>query len=548
MIFNRSNQLITLLGSTGIVLLICLSFKANFTDGPRGSQHAVTYPAGIRYYVDAVKGNDRNSGKSVTKPWRTLQKVSNTAFSPGDHILFRSGQTFNGNLIISTSGTKNRPIVYSSYNGKRAAVINGSGLAHAIYAYNKSQFELNNLAVTNFKKSPVAKEDLFNGIYIVNEDGGTLDHIHFKNIRVFDVNSSHQPKDEGKTDQTRYYGGVQFYTKGTRVRSSFNDVHVENSIFENLGRTGFNFRSDWDDRSMHSKFGDDLGNGTKDNWTPNTGVVFRKNIFRSIAGNGLIVRVAKDPLIEYNLFDSCGTTISGNAVFNFNTDNCIYQFNEARNTIYNPGDTDARGIDSDYRTKNTIIQYNYLHHNQLGGVTATGGPGVGPNPTNFNLGTIIRYNIIENNARQGAYFSGRVEGLEVYNNVFYADAKYDDVVVLKLNRWTVYPNGASFRNNIFFYEGRNPSYSFGNSTNISFSNNLYRGITPPLEFIDALPFLANPLFQAPGKGPEGYKLKSISPAIQSGIVIPHNGTRDYYGNKMSETVKPNIGIYNGIIN
>jgi hypothetical protein len=390
--------------------------------------------------------------------------------------------------------------------------------------------------------------DLFNGIYIVNQDAGTLHHFHFDNIKVFKVNSTHIAKDEGKTDQSRYHGGVQFYTQGNKVRSNFDDVLVTNSTFEELGRTGFNFRSDWDDRSSRSNFGDSIGKGLTDNWTPNTKVIFRSNVFRNIAGNGLIVRVAVDALIEKNLFDSCGKFISGNAVFNFNTDNTVYQYNEAKNTIYSDGETDARGIDSDYRTKNTIIQFNYLHNNGLGGVTAVGGPGVGDDPVNFNIGTIIRYNILENNARQGAYFSGRVEGLRMYNNVIYADSNYRDVVAIKLNRWTVYPNDVAFTNNIFFLEGSSPSFVFTNATNVKFDHNIYAGVKPPTEFMDAFPVIVNPGFVAKGKGVNGYRVQKNSPAIGSGAIIQDNATTDYYGIKINQSGKLNIGIDNRYAN
>ncbi|MEJ7691863.1 right-handed parallel beta-helix repeat-containing protein [Daejeonella sp.] len=496
-----------------------------------------------KYYVDALKGSDSNKGLSANTAWKTLDKVSKSTFGPGDQIFFRAGQIFKGSLLIS-SGTAGKPLKYESYGSGSPAILDGEGGQYAIAAYNKEHFELRNLAVTNFRNGVVSKEDVFDGIYIQNENAGTLSHIHFDNIRVFNVNSTHIPKDEGKLDQSRYHGGVQFYTKGSKVRSNFHDVLIQNSTFEKLGRTGFNFRSDWDDRLAYSKFGDDIGNGIKDNWTPNTGVVIRKNIFRNIAGNGLIVRVANKALIESNLFDSCGVKISGNAVFNFSTDSTVYQYNEAKNTVYNEGDSDARGIDSDYRTKHTLIQFNYLHNNGLGGVTATGGPGVGANPSNFNLGTIIRYNIIENNARQGIYISGRTEGLQVYNNVFYADEHYNDVVVVKLNRWTVYPNGAAFNNNIFMFKGKNPTYSFGNSTNVSFSHNNYFGLTPPAEFPDLYPFLTNPGLMDPGRSPLGYKLEPKSPLKSAGLVIKDNGQRDYYGNKIKSNVNPSIGIDN----
>lgn len=72
----------------------------------------------------------------------------------------------------------------------------------------------------------------------------------------------------------------------------------------------------------------------------------------AIIGNDLVVRVAV-PLIEFNLLDYCGETVSGDVTFNVSTDGTLYQFNEAKNTFYNNGDTDTRGIDSDFRTKGT---------------------------------------------------------------------------------------------------------------------------------------------------------------------------------------------------
>lgn len=421
-----------------------------------------------KYYVDAIKGNNSNMGLSVTSPWKTLPKVNNALFKPGDIISFKAGQRFNSMLVISSSGKPDAPIIYNSYGGVQHAIIDGNGDSVAIYCYNKQYIEMKNLTITNFRKGVIKGNDLFDGIYIANHDYGTLHHFYFDHINVFNVNSTYIAKDEGKADQSRYHGGVQFYTIGNKKRSNFDDILVTNSAFEKLSRTGFNFRSDWDNRAAYSKFGDSIGKGVTDNWTPNTKVVFQNNLFKNIAGNGLIVRVAVNAVIEHNLFDSCGQIISGNAVFNFNTAHTLYQYNEAKNTVYNEEDTDARGIDSDYRTKNTIIQYNYLHNNGLGGVTATGGPCIGDNPTNFNLGTIIRYNILENNARQGIYVSGRVEGLQVYNNVFYADSTFNEVIAIKLNRWTVYPNGVTFQNNIFCFKGTNTSFAFTNATNVSF--------------------------------------------------------------------------------
>jgi hypothetical protein len=72
------------------------------------------------YYVDASDGNDSNNGTSLATPWQTLEKVSNSAFSPGDSILFKRGEMWRGYIIINESGTSSSPIVFGAYGeGKK---------------------------------------------------------------------------------------------------------------------------------------------------------------------------------------------------------------------------------------------------------------------------------------------------------------------------------------------------------------------------------------------------------------------------------------------
>jgi hypothetical protein len=75
-----------------------------------------------KYYVDAVNGDNNNSGISATSAWKTLDKVSNSSFKPGDKILFRAGQVFKGTLIVS-SGAIGKPLIYESYGSGNPAVI-----------------------------------------------------------------------------------------------------------------------------------------------------------------------------------------------------------------------------------------------------------------------------------------------------------------------------------------------------------------------------------------------------------------------------------------
>ena len=90
----------------------------------------------------------------------------------------------------------------------------------------------------------------------------------------------------------------------------------------------------------------------------------------------------------------------------------------------------------------------------------------------------------------------------------------------------------------------NTSFAFTNATNVSFDHNIYFGLKSPLSFSDKYPVTADPMFNAPGKGKQGYRIMRISPAIKAGIFIQDNASSDFYGNKIIPGSKLNIGIDN----
>jgi len=64
-----------------------------------------------RYYIDSQTGNDANSGRSIRSPWKSLKKLEEFTFQPGDQILF----AFQGGILFESSGTAENPIGISSY-------------------------------------------------------------------------------------------------------------------------------------------------------------------------------------------------------------------------------------------------------------------------------------------------------------------------------------------------------------------------------------------------------------------------------------------------
>jgi hypothetical protein len=69
----------------------------------------------VTYYIDNTNGDDANTGVSETTAWRSIQKVNwaekSNLIKPGDNILFKKGQIFQGTLSFTeVSGTSNSPI------------------------------------------------------------------------------------------------------------------------------------------------------------------------------------------------------------------------------------------------------------------------------------------------------------------------------------------------------------------------------------------------------------------------------------------------------
>jgi len=114
---------------------------------------------------------------------------------------------------------------------------------------------------------------------------------------------------------------------------------------------------------MNSKFGEVCADGKMNTWFPSHNILIENSKFENVGGNDLVTRAEESPVVQYNLFIKCSSKTTGNASYPYNCNNALWQYNEACYTVYNEGDIDASGFDSDYMCKNTTIKYNYSHHN-----------------------------------------------------------------------------------------------------------------------------------------------------------------------------------------
>ena len=84
------------------------------------------------YYIDSGNGNDENNGTNAKSAWRSLEKVNSWNFNPGDTMFFLRDSEWTGGLIIKSSGTESKPIVYTSYGKGSAPVIKNPGVDSAV--------------------------------------------------------------------------------------------------------------------------------------------------------------------------------------------------------------------------------------------------------------------------------------------------------------------------------------------------------------------------------------------------------------------------------
>jgi PKD repeat protein len=499
--------------------------------------------AAATYYVDSTGGNDNWNGTSPSTAWQSLTKVSATTFSPGDQILLKADSVWNGqHLYPKGSGSAGNPIVMDVYGTGAKPLINGEGAyQEAVYLYNQEHWEISNLDVTNYGAAGPAMRQ---GVRIIGEDCGTLNHIHLLDLEVHDVNG-HMTEggDKGKNN-----GGILMEIIGTATGSKFNDVLIEGCYVHDVSRTAIKMCSEWS------------------SWCENptvihgTNVVVRNNYVDHYAGDGICPFMTDNALVEYNVSSrGCYELESGLAnapLWSWDMTDGVYQYNEVYDTVQT---RDGMGFDIDGCCVGTIVQYNYFHDNGGGMLMIIGTPDcVNKNYAAvrdpFCNDNIVRYNISQRDATRILEFVGKIWNNYVYNNTIYVgpDAAYTvetgqcgDIGPRKQEPLDTY----LYNNIIYNTENSGARYSFRYGDNYVWDYNLFYGLHPSGEPADSHKITSDPLLVNPGSGGigrgtvDGYKLQATSPARDSGMTVPDNGGQDYWGNAVPSGSGPDRGAH-----
>ena len=525
--------------------------------------------AQTNYYIDSIAGNDANAG-TLTAPFKSVTKLNNMTLAAGTKVFLRSGCTWSGQTLkFKGSGTVNNPIIINKYDTGAVPLLAGNGITGeaVVYLYNQQYIEINNLEITNCPVGSV-NSAFFVGLYqngtnplgadrrgvmVALDNFGTANHIYLRNLNIHHIKGQlGNVTTVLNGAYTKRTGGIYFdvlgNTEKTSSKSRFNDVLIDSCTIAYCENIGLAFDNEW---NTYYPGGNEYANWFSRRFT---NVKISNNVLHHIGKNAMIIRCTDSTgLIEHNVCYETAVGTTGNTMFTARARGTVFQYNEgyynrANTQTVDPGSIDGSMYDPDLGSINIIFQFSYSHDNSMGlywGCNSRNLPGnTAPNlPDPLDLGCTARYNISQNDMGDLVYFNYPSSGNEIYNNVFYCKAG--------LGPQFIHENGRSnhtynFKNNVIFNltktsasGGRYVFVDTGVTTqNRTINYNLYWGNHPSTEPADSNKLTSNPQFISPGTGTigintlNGYQIKSTSPCVNSGVVIPNTATQDFWGNSV----------------
>lgn len=529
---------------TTFFLLLALSFCANAQNS---------------YYFSSSAGDDGNIGNE-TSPFQTISKLNSLSLSPGDKILFKKGDVFTGQIVVSYSGSIGSPIIYDSYGTGDLPILKASNGANGvadprstIRIIGKEYLEFHNLQIENERfdsDGNASNDDKSYGIYFQSfltlpasrnfEDRNLFKHFRFSNLLFLNIYSISSKNTSFNSIRT---SGLHFFD------AFVNDVIVENCFFTDIERTGVWLR----------RYGSDI--------------IIRNNSFIDIGGSATILSQTKRVLYENNVMRFTGSKTDprmigrGSGMWVFASDDVVAQYNISQ---HSRGAGDSSGMHVDYGNTNILYQYNYLE-DSAGGFCETLGD-------NDNI--IWRYNISVNEGTEegggknnllwvndyaGTNRKIKSKNIFIYNNTIYQGRDYKNVI--GDSKILLVAEDINFLNNIIYLEPNAKlgikDYEFNVGTS-NFKNNLFFGGTISAAFknLDATKLESNPQLSMPNLNHfSGYSIQSSSPIIAKahrftepvfplagiGIFkdITSKATKDIFGNSVNLLENSNIGADNG---
>jgi len=472
------------------------------------------------YFIDSSGGSDRNEGLGEGSAWRTLSHAFKNEFRPGDRILLRKGSAWNEPVRLRGRGSPANPLFLGTWGEGPRPLING-GEAHAISAPEPvSGWHICGLELTSTNSRNPGREIRGGtcGIFLSQEEPS--ESLVVEDCLIHDTS-----------------GPGIFLVAGGPPAPVFAGVRVENCEVHHAS-AGIHFRAEplTPDyfpgfRVAHCTVHETGGDGITP-WCGTGGVVEHCKAFRTGLGVG-----EKD-------YSPVGIWYA------FARD-CIIQHCESYENHPGGKKADGGGFDVDGGATGCILQYNYSHDNDGAGFLLCSFDPV-KWPT---VDCTCRYNLSVNDGLANGFssiFFWQAQRCSAYNNTCITRTTPG----LKFISET---RDNLIANNIFFNESGEDVPLLQSEFKLAenrFFNNIYGRLGGAPRFEILKESLADParLMELTGGRNElamdpllagiksgNYRLGQDSPGRGSGLVIPGQGDRDYFGVPLASGERPDRG-------
>ncbi len=474
----------------------------------------------VTYYIDALDGDNGNSGTSEDDAWKDLGGFTGEqVLTAGVSVLFRCGGTYDVNVELrDITGTREAPFVISSYGEGDRPVLTTQAKDEILTLIDCSYITISNLEM-------VAPNG--GGIWIDTlnrtSEGITIDNVYFHGMPNGKVNS----RDDMANGAAPARAAVMVKGLPARSRYAVNDLTITNCEVYDCAN-GFMVWGSWNDEQ--NPWCDEADADP----IYNTGLLIEGCYFHEMDAEAVIVGICDGALVtNCRAINTClGEGVDENgeilyftaAMWFWGSENSTIEYCEiAGQRNFGDGMT----VDFDSNTNNCTYQYIYSHDNMR---FMCNNAKESPQRNNT-----VRYCLsVNDNKGRSAIASGHGEdGFNFYNNTIINCADFH----------MRYLTNSYVANNIIIPKvgyiilwNLSEELSAGNT----YTNNCYGQTINPLVDIESMNVMPN--FVGGKNDPAAYQLAEGSALIGAGVKIDDGLTTDFFGNEITQA---NIGCYGG---
>ncbi len=469
------------------------------------------------YYIDSINGDDSNSGTEIDSPVKTIAGLKDLVVKPGTHFLFKRGGEYECTATLTCNGTKENPVVISSYGDGEDAILKTDENTDVLRLFDCSYVTVSDLQITAPNGGGIWIDT-----YNQTSEGIIIENIYFYDMQNYQVHS----RDDFSNGAAVARAAVMVKGLPAKSRYAVNNLTIRNcEVFECAN--GFMLWGSWNDQQAPWCEEDEIDP------VYNEGVLVENCYFHEMDAEAVVVGICKGALVTNCRAINCcqgGAELLPNGDVEYFTAAMWFWGSESSTIQYceiagqkNIGD--GMAVDFDSYSHNCTYQYIYSHDNVRFMCNC-------PNHSGHHNNT-VRYclSVNDNKARSTTAVGACGEhNFSFYNNTivncgeFQFKNLYNSYIA---NNIIVPMDGATF------------AYDPDPSRKNVFENNCYYNVMSPLVDLGAMN--TPPGFSGTDYSDvNSFKLSEDSPLIGAGSAV--GVEKDFYGNPVQSN---NIGCYGG---